>query len=73
MTRVADLKRKLVEASEQSDDLHSLVDAMRSDTDQVSTMLLARLRLGASIQELVGSLRLDPGIADSDGAHLASD
>jgi len=60
LTRTADLKRKLQEATGRSEDLDTLVDAMRHGTDDVSTMLLARLRLGESIEDLVSALRSRP-------------
>jgi hypothetical protein len=59
LTRTADLKRKLQEATGRSGDLDTLVDAMRYGTDEVSTMLLARLRLGESIEDLVTALRTE--------------
>jgi hypothetical protein len=59
LTRTADLKRKLQEATGRSEDLDTLVDAMRYGTDEVSTMLLARLRLGEPIEDLVTALRTE--------------
>jgi len=59
LTRTADLKRKLQEATGRFEDLDTLVDAMRFGTDDVSTMLLARLRLGEPIEDLVAALRPD--------------
>lgn len=58
LTRTADLKRKLLEATGRSDNLDTLVDAMRDGTDEVSTMLLARLRLGATVKDLASGIRL---------------
>jgi hypothetical protein len=75
LTRTADLKRKLQEATGRSEDLDTLVDAMRYGTDEVSTMLLARLRLGEPIEDLVTALRTDssPGIEhDPVSMRLAS-
>jgi hypothetical protein len=60
LTRTADLKRKLQEATGLSEDLDTLVDAMRYGSDDVSTMLLARLRLGEPLEDLVAALRVDP-------------
>lgn len=40
-------------------DLRGLVSAIRSGTDGRSTMLLAKLRLSVSIEDLVLSVRLD--------------
>lgn len=59
LTRTADLKRKLQEATGRSEDLDTLVDAMRYGTDEVSTMLLARLRLGEPLEDLVTALRTE--------------
>lgn len=59
LTRTADLKRKLLEATGKSDNLDTLVDAMRDGSDEVSTMLLARLRLGASVKDLAYGIRSD--------------
>jgi hypothetical protein len=59
LTRTADLKRKLQEATGRSEDLDTLIHAMRHGTDDVSTMLLARLRLGEPIEDLVAALRTD--------------
>ena len=58
LTRTADLKRKLQEANGRSDDLDELVGAMRHGSDQTSTMLLARLRLGDTLAELLTNIRL---------------
>jgi hypothetical protein len=63
--RVADLKRKLLEAKGRSDDLGELVGAMRSGTDQTSSMLLAKLRLGDSLESLLSSIRLDESPSES--------
>lgn len=59
LTRTADLKRKLVAANGRSDNLGELVDAMRSGSDQTSSMLLARLRIGDSLEALLSNIRLD--------------
>jgi hypothetical protein len=65
LTRTANLKRKLLEANRISDDLGELVDAMRSGTDQTSSMLLAKLRLGDSLESLLSSMRLDESPSES--------
>ena len=65
MSRTAGLKQKLQEATRKHEDLNTLIDALRSGTDTESTMLLARLRLGTSVEDLVKSLRLDMGLASS--------
>ena len=64
MTRTADLKQKLQEATRKHNDLNILVDALRSGTDTESMMLLARLRLGISVEDLVKSLRNDTALTN---------
>lgn len=64
MTRTADLNQKLQEATRKHEDLNTLVDALRSGTDTESTMLLARLRLGTSVEDLVKSLRNDTALTN---------
>lgn len=54
-TRTADRKRKLVEAKAKNEALYQLIEKMRSGTDEQSTMLLAKLRLGSSIGDLLHS------------------
>jgi hypothetical protein len=66
LTRTADLKRKLQEANGRSDDLGALVDAMRSGTDQTSSMLLARLRIGDSLSELLSNIHIDGSSGEED-------
>ncbi|KAM0722859.1 hypothetical protein Q7P37_001057 [Cladosporium fusiforme] len=64
LTRTADLKQKLVDATGRFDNLDTLVDAMRDGSDEVSTMLLARLRLGTSVGDLAMGIRLDAASAE---------
>lgn len=71
LTRTADLKSKLLAASRRSDDLEELVGAMRHGTDQKSTMLLARLRLGDTLADLLSNIRLD-GPPGEENVLLAS-
>lgn len=59
LTRTADLKGKLLLANGRSDDLDELVGAMRHGTDQTSTMLLAKLRMGDTLETLLSGLRLE--------------
>lgn len=73
LTRTADLKRKLVEASGRSDNLDTLVHAMRDGSDEVSTMLLARLRLGVSVKDLALSIRSDASEAEQKISMQSSD
>lgn len=65
LTKNADLKRKLQEANKRSDDLDILVNAMRSGSDQTSSMLLARLRIGDSLEQLLLNIRIDASLPDS--------
>jgi hypothetical protein len=65
LTRTADLKQKLQEANLKSEELSDLVSAMRTGTDQTSSMLLARLRLGCSMEELLSNIRLDESSGES--------
>lgn len=53
MTRSEDLKSKVREVTERGDRLDQLVDAMRQGTDQQSSELLARLRVGATVEDLL--------------------
>ena len=53
MTRSEDLKFRVREATERGDRLDQLVGAMRSGTDAQSSQLLARLRVGATIDDLL--------------------
>lgn len=53
MTRSQDLKLKVREATERGDKLDQLVQAMRNGTDQKSSELLARLRVGATVDDLL--------------------
>jgi hypothetical protein len=65
LTRIADLKKKLLEVNRLSDDLGELVGAMRSGTDQTSSMLLAKLRLGDSLESLLSNIRLEESPGES--------
>lgn len=58
MTKTEDLRYKLQVAVTRLNDLTCLIDAMRGGDGKVPTMLLARLRLGASIKELVHAIRV---------------
>jgi hypothetical protein len=53
LTRTAGLKKQLREAVGRSEDLCVLVDAMRRGTDEVSSMLLAKLRIGMALDDLL--------------------
>jgi len=52
-----ELRARLGSATDRSDDLDTVMEVLRSGTDQASTMMLARLRMGASIEDLVAPLR----------------
>jgi hypothetical protein len=52
-TRTEDLKQKLGGAMARLKDLETFIEALRSETDSVSTELYARLRAGASVEELL--------------------
>ena len=57
LTRNADLRQRLAEANEHAIDINTLVHDMRTNTDAVATTLLAKLRLGDSIQDLATGIR----------------
>jgi hypothetical protein len=53
LTRTAGLKKQLHEAVGRSEELCALVEAMRGGTDETSSMLLAKLRIGISLDGLL--------------------
>lgn len=57
MTRIENFKKQLQEAETRLEHLHVVPGALRFVSDEDSTCLLARMRLGASIDELVESIR----------------
>ena len=57
LTRNADLRQRLADANEHAIDINMLVHDMRTNTDAVATTLLAKLRLGDSIQDLATGIR----------------
>ncbi|KAK6443232.1 hypothetical protein LTR95_000056 [Oleoguttula sp. CCFEE 5521] len=67
-TRGAAVRQKLEAAEERQEDLNRLMEAMRSSTDQVSTMLLARLRLGEPIEDLIDSVRVSNNPSRTDNS-----
>lgn len=71
MTHIADLKRKVLQANERSDDLDELVGAMRHGNDQTSSMLLARLRMGDTLEALLSGIRLN-ALPGEENGPLAS-
>lgn len=56
-TTLAELELSLREMNAKTQNLEALVHAMQHSTDEDASMLLARLRLGFSIEELVAPLR----------------
>lgn len=57
LTRNADLRQRLTDANSHSVDINMLVHDMRTNTDAVATTLLAKLRLGDSIEDLATGIR----------------
>ena len=57
LTRNADLRQRLAEANDHAIDINMLVHDMRTNSDAVATTLLAKLRLGDSIQDLATGIR----------------
>lgn len=66
-TPVKDLTRRLEEADMRAEDVHLVVETLRSGSDQTSIMLLARLRMGLSVGDLAQSIRAEA--AASIGTH----
>lgn len=65
------LKRKLKKATEQTQNVNRLIDAMRSGSDDESSMVLARLRLGHSIEDIVKSIQVDYSSSSNEGRRLS--
>ena len=57
LTRNADLRQRLEDANLNAIDINMLVHDMRTNTDAVATTLLAKLRLGDSVQDLATGIR----------------
>ena len=57
LTRNEDLWRKLEEAEKFCEEAQVLIRALRSESIETSTMLLAKLRLGVSLSDLAESVR----------------
>jgi hypothetical protein len=57
LTRNADLRQRLVEANSYTVDINMLVNEMRTNSDAIATTLLAKLRLGDSIEDLATGIR----------------
>lgn len=73
LTRTADLKKKLCEATRRSDNLDTLVNAMRYGTDQASSMLLAKMRFGMSLQVLLDGIYLESLAMDTSNLEISED
>jgi hypothetical protein len=57
LTRNEDLRRKLEEAERFCEEAQVLIKALRSESIETSTMLLAKLRLGVPLSDLAESVR----------------
>jgi len=57
LTRNEDLRRKLEEAERFCEDAQVVIQALRSDSIETSTMLLTKLRLGVPLSDLAESAR----------------
>jgi hypothetical protein len=53
----SDLKRKFEDAVSRSEDMRVLIEALQFGSDQISTLILASLRLGVSVFDLAESIR----------------
>lgn len=60
LTRMEGLREKLQSVTNRVDNLEALVGRMRDGTDEESTMLLATLRLGWSVEEMAHAIRTGP-------------
>lgn len=65
LTKIEDLKKKLQDAENASENMRVLMEALQFGSTQVSTLLLAKLRLGVSVMDLAESIR--NGTADQYG------
>lgn len=54
---LAELELRFREVNAKTRDLEALIDAMQHSTDEDASMLLAKLRLGSPIEELVAPLQ----------------
>ena len=66
LTRSEGLKRELQSVTCRTDDLKMLVGGMRAGSDEEATTLLARLRLGDSLEELAHTARTVLGQSDTE-------
>jgi hypothetical protein len=56
LTRMEDMRQQLRSVMNNLDNLEAIVGEMRNGTDEEATMVLARLRLGAPIEEVVQAI-----------------
>lgn len=56
MTRMQGLQQQLEQRTEDHDRLMVLMNALQHSSDDIATLLLARLRIGESIDELISSI-----------------
>jgi hypothetical protein len=66
-TRTNDLKRKLRESSTKEQAFGLVLEVMRKGTDYQATMVLARLRIGDTLEEICCSLSVSTMHLNSDG------
>lgn len=66
VTTNEDLRHKVRETTRQLDDMQVLFNAMQLGSDQVSSLLLAKLRIGVPVFDLAQSVRT--GTADQYGS-----
>jgi len=69
LTRNEDLRHKLGEAERLCEGAQVLIRALRSESIETSTMLLAKLRLGVSLSDLAESVRTGT-VDEHDLPHL---
>jgi hypothetical protein len=60
LTRTEELRQQLRSVMANLDNLKAIVGKMRNGTDEEATMVLTRLRLGASIEEVVQVISTEP-------------
>jgi hypothetical protein len=60
LTRTAGLKKQLREAIGRSEELCALVETMHGGTDETSSMLLVKLRIGMSLDDLLTGIVCEP-------------
>lgn len=64
-TRTEDLKKKLLESRGKTKDFHELFEMLRNSTDHEATTMLARLRLGDTMEDLFEAVRNASSPTDS--------